>query len=40
MVDKPKLDDAAATELHKVLATQIVALIVNEPIAAGGHCRT
>jgi hypothetical protein len=36
MVDKPKLDDAAATELHNRLATQIVALIVNEPIAAGG----
>jgi len=30
------LDDEAATELHNRLANQIVAQIVNEPIAAGG----
>ena len=36
MVEPSRLDDAAATELHNRLATQIVTLILNEPIAAGG----
>ena len=31
-----RLDDEAATELHNRLANQIVAQIVNKPIAAGG----
>jgi hypothetical protein len=31
-----RVDDEAATELHNRLANQIVAQIVNEPIAAGG----
>jgi hypothetical protein len=36
MVQKSRLDDAAATELHNRLAKQIVSQIMNEPIAAGG----
>jgi hypothetical protein len=36
MAEKSTLDDAAAAELHNRLAKQIVAQIVNEPIAAGG----
>jgi hypothetical protein len=36
MAEKSRLDDAAAAELHNRLAKQIVAQIVNEPIAAGG----
>jgi len=36
MARNSRLDDEAATELHNRLANQIVAQIVNEPIAAGG----
>jgi hypothetical protein len=36
MAEKSRLDDAAAAELHNRLTKQIVAQIVNEPIAAGG----
>ena len=36
MAGEPILDDVAATELHNRLAKQIVSLIVNEPIKAGG----
>jgi hypothetical protein len=35
MARNSRLDDEAATELHNRLANQIVAQIVNEPIAAG-----
>ena len=36
MAEKSRLDDAVAAELLNRLAKQIVAQIVNEPIAAGG----
>ena len=36
MAQKSRLDDVAATELHNLLAKQIISEIVNEPIAVGG----
>jgi hypothetical protein len=36
MAGKPRLDDVAATKLHNRLAKQIVSLIADGPIAAGG----
>ena len=36
MAGTPRFDDVAATELHNRLARQIVSLIADEPIKAGG----
>ena len=36
MAGTPRFDDVVATELHNRLAKQIVSLIADEPIKAGG----